>query len=543
LYGEAGTPIPDSSGNVIVRGDLYVLSGNILTTAATGNIFPANATTINLGLAATTVNIGANTGTTTINNALVADSGDFGNITIAVTDNQTINTTSGELRLSSTSTAIKLPSVTSVYTDNTSTFNLLNQPTTVNAFTAATALNLGATTGTTNINNDLLIDGVNINLAQSTNFLYSENNNRTNRPEVQSTTGNSSGFRVRAPNTGTSAFSTLSVNNTSDSANTEFLALQARGSALGDTFRIFTGEYIANVLSASNKSVAFVDNTNKYATVNPSGPTIGTDLTTKTYVDAQVASGVTSITGTANQVIASSSTGAVTLSLPQSIGTGNTPTFAGATLGNITVGVSDDQTITTTTGDLAVTATGSNAVNITSGTTAPTTITRNTASTNVVVRGLSLNVQSSGTPAVGFGNSLEYEIETAIGNTERAGFVSVQSTDLTPGSEDFSMLFGLMTGGAAADILWPARKATFQGCAGKDRGAGSAGRRNPGRHSCHSILHAGRPRPRAFCRWIGRSGECGTAARFLPQLAYPGGDPAWLWRRYLQPLGGWARCN
>ena len=73
LYGEAGTPIPDSSGNVVVRGDLYVLSGNILTTATTGNIFPANATTINLGNAATTVNIGAGSGTTTINNNLVVD--------------------------------------------------------------------------------------------------------------------------------------------------------------------------------------------------------------------------------------------------------------------------------------------------------------------------------------------------------------------------------------------------------------------------------------------------------------------------------------
>lgn len=38
--------------------------------------------------------------------------------------------------------------------------------------------------------------------------------------------------------------------------------------------------------------------------------------------------GVSSVTGTANQVIASGATGAVTLSLPQSIGTGNSPTFA-----------------------------------------------------------------------------------------------------------------------------------------------------------------------------------------------------------------------
>lgn len=47
-------------------------------------------------------------------------------------------------------------------------------------------------------------------------------------------------------------------------------------------------------------------------------------------------SGVTSITGTANQVIASASTGSVTLSLPQNIHTGSTPTFAGGTFNGAT---------------------------------------------------------------------------------------------------------------------------------------------------------------------------------------------------------------
>lgn len=50
---------------------------------------------------------------------------------------------------------------------------------------------------------------------------------------------------------------------------------------------------------------------------------------------------VTSITGTANQVIASASTGAVTLSLPQSIATSSSPQFATLELGNAT-----DTTIT-----------------------------------------------------------------------------------------------------------------------------------------------------------------------------------------------------
>lgn len=65
-------------------------------------------------------------------------------------------------------------------------------------------------------------------------------------------------------------------------------------------------------------------------------PLASTDITNKLYVDSLFAGGVTSITGTANQVIASSPTGAVNLSLPQSIGTGNSPTFSAMTLSSTT---------------------------------------------------------------------------------------------------------------------------------------------------------------------------------------------------------------
>lgn len=185
---------------------------------------------------------------------------------------------------------------------------------------------------------------------------------------------------------------------------------------------------------------------------NGSGITVSrTDANTITITNSNPGgTGVTSVTGTANQIIVSSPTGAITLSTPQDIATTSNPTFAGATLGAVTVGVATNNTITTTSGDLDITATGTNGVNITSGTDEPTRITRNSTTTNTSIRSLALSVQSTGTPAVGFGNSLEYEVETAVGNTERAGFVSVNSTDVTPGSEDFSMFFGLMTGGAAA---------------------------------------------------------------------------------------------
>ncbi len=61
---------------------------------------------------------------------------------------------------------------------------------------------------------------------------------------------------------------------------------------------------------------------------------------------------VLSITGTANQVIASSATGNVTLSLPQSIGTGNSPTFDHLTLAKTTsqliLGVTNTTTLSAT---------------------------------------------------------------------------------------------------------------------------------------------------------------------------------------------------
>jgi hypothetical protein len=84
-----------------------------------------------------------------------------------------------------------------------------------------------------------------------------------------------------------------------------------------------------------------------------------TDANTITITNTDPGStGVTSITGTANQIIASSPTGAVTLSTPQDIATTSNPTFAGATLGSITVGITTNNTITTTSGDLTLTAAG-----------------------------------------------------------------------------------------------------------------------------------------------------------------------------------------
>lgn len=61
-------------------------------------------------------------------------------------------------------------------------------------------------------------------------------------------------------------------------------------------------------------------------------PSASTDLVNKAYVDSTFSSGVTSIFGTSLQVNVSAHTGSVTLSLPQNIDTGASPTFFGMTL-------------------------------------------------------------------------------------------------------------------------------------------------------------------------------------------------------------------
>jgi hypothetical protein len=67
------------------------------------------------------------------------------------------------------------------------------------------------------------------------------------------------------------------------------------------------------------------------------GNSVGTGLSYNDTSGAISNTGVLSITGTTNQVAADVSTGAVTLSLPQSIHSAATPTFGGVTVGSVTL--------------------------------------------------------------------------------------------------------------------------------------------------------------------------------------------------------------
>lgn len=105
------------------------------------------------------------------------------------------------------------------------------------------------------------------------------------------------------------------------------------------TLAILAGTATAGQIIRSGASTTPSWSTATYpATAGTSGNVLTSDGT-NWISSAPAASGVTSITGTASQVIASASTGAVTLSLPQSIATTSAVTFGSVTFSPTTQGI------------------------------------------------------------------------------------------------------------------------------------------------------------------------------------------------------------
>jgi hypothetical protein len=196
-----------------------------------------------------------------------------------------------------------------------------------------------------------------------------------------------------------------------------------------------------SVLSPTNKAILQVGET-------PSIPNGFVDITVNSYLWGFNNNGTTKFPnytlpaadGTASQVLTTDGAGNVTWALPGG---------GGSTFGNITIAVVTDNTISTTTGDLIISAAFGSKVGISSD--QRTRITRTTTTTASPINALEIRSDTSGTPAVGFGTSMTYQVETAAATFKDAGYINVQSTDITSGSENFKMNFGLMTNGATAD--------------------------------------------------------------------------------------------
>jgi len=185
-FGEQGTliSIGAGSGTTRVNHDLAVNGGNVTTTATTFNLLNATATTVNAFGAATAINLGAATGTTTVNHSLLVKGGSGQSFTIddGTTTRFTVDSTNGNTLISGTLGVTGDTTLTADLavnggdiTTTAGTFNLLNATaTTVNAFGAATVVNIGhnALTSVTNLRGDLNVDGNDVTTSQTTANIF-----------------------------------------------------------------------------------------------------------------------------------------------------------------------------------------------------------------------------------------------------------------------------------------------------------------------------------------------------------------------------------
>jgi hypothetical protein len=177
------------TGNSTLTGDLAVNGGDVTTTSGTATLFNTGATTLNIGGAATTVSIGAATGTLTLNNANTVITGNLTVNGTTTTINSTVTSVDDiEFELGAVATptditanggGIRLKGATdktinwsSLGWTSSEDFNLvtgkvyeingtnvldassvLGAATTATVAGAATALTIGATSGTATIRN------------------------------------------------------------------------------------------------------------------------------------------------------------------------------------------------------------------------------------------------------------------------------------------------------------------------------------------------------------------------------------------------------
>lgn len=159
---------------------------------------------------------------------------------------------------------------------------------------------------------------------------------------------------------------------------------------------------------------------------------------------------VATITGTANQVSVSGSgseTAGITLSLPQDINTSSSPTFGGATLDAIRVGITTANEIDTTSGNLTIDSFGGTVTVddnlIVSGdlTVNGTTTTVNTETINLADNIIVLNANATGAPTENAG------IEVERGDSPNVVLRWNESTDTWEATKDGTTYHALVLAG------------------------------------------------------------------------------------------------
>ena len=255
LYGGSGVPVPGANGNTVVRGDLTV----------TGNATVQGELTVGDDVCIEGDLITLRCNATTIGDATIqVERGSSTNATIGWQESDT----RWHYNFGITASGLTADDVTIAPSGFTNLITTLTG--------SGQDLRLDSDT------NQIQFTASDLLLNQATTFFYSEANNRLNRPVIQSTSGNTSGLRIQAPNTTSSAVAVSSVFNTNDADNGKFINIRADGSATPISIR--TGEFVAGVLGASGDSIQVIDGATTYATINPAGPSASTDLVTVAYL-------------------------------------------------------------------------------------------------------------------------------------------------------------------------------------------------------------------------------------------------------------------
>ena len=168
-FGDATTITAGASGSagvltfkndsVILYGDLEVRGGDITTNQTTFNLVTATATTVNIAKAATILNLATDATETSTYNFATGFTANTNTKDINIGTNALIGSTVNITLGSTAGTNLLIVNAPTVVGSNATQYLFDTIATTVNFAGAATAVNIGAITGTTNIKHDLDVDG------------------------------------------------------------------------------------------------------------------------------------------------------------------------------------------------------------------------------------------------------------------------------------------------------------------------------------------------------------------------------------------------
>lgn len=277
----------------------------------------------------------------------------------------------------------------------------------------------GSITSISNADGNIVVTGttaVSVDLA-ATIDANTTGNAATATLAATATVANSVAANSVALGTGTTGDYVATIGGT-DGVSISGAGTEGRAVTIANTDKGSSQNIFKNVAVSGQNTIVADTNNDTLTVAAGTGISITTVDTTDTLTVTN--SGVTSITGTTNQVSASGSTGAVTLSLPQNIDATASPTFAGATLDGVRVGITAANEIDTASGNLVIDSTGGTVTIddnlIVSGdlTVSGTTTTVNTETINLADNIITLNSNEAGVPSQNGGIEIERGTSTNV---------------------------------------------------------------------------------------------------------------------------------